>query len=47
MKEIKDKKIEFRLTAAEKEKIQEYAEKRDMTMSEVIRELCEKIFEIK
>lgn len=45
MKEnIKDKKIEFRLTAEEKEKILEYAEKHDMTMSEVIRSLCEKIF---
>lgn len=44
MKEKKDKKIEFRLTAEEKEKIIAYAEKRDMTMSEVIRELCEKIF---
>ena len=44
MKEIKNKKIEFRLTEREKELIQQYADKRDMTMSEVIRELCEKIF---
>lgn len=44
MKEIKNKKIEFRLTEKEKELIQQYADKRDMTMSEVIRELCEKIF---
>lgn len=45
MKEvIRDKKIEFRLTAEEKEKIIAYAEKHDMNMSEVIRSLCEKIF---
>ena len=45
MKEnIKDIKIEFRLTAEEKEKIIAYAEKHGLTMSEVIRQLCEKIF---
>ena len=44
MKEIKDKKIEFRLTAEEKEKIAAYAEKHSLTMSGVIRQLCEKIF---
>jgi hypothetical protein len=44
MKEIKDKKVEFRLTVAEKEKILAYAEKHQMTMSELIRSLCEKIF---
>ena len=37
MKEIKNKKIEFRLTAEEKEKIVAYAEKHNLTMSEVIR----------
>lgn len=45
MKENKTKKIEFRLTAEEKEKILAYAEKRNMTMSEVVRYLCQKIFE--
>lgn len=45
MKENKTKKIEFRLTAEEKEKILAYAEKRNMTMSEVVRDLCQKIFE--
>lgn len=45
MKENKTKKIEFRLTAEEKEKILAYAEKRNMTMSEVVRDLCYKIFE--
>lgn len=44
IKETKSKRIEFRLTAEEKEKILAYAEKRDLTMSEVVRELCEKIF---
>lgn len=45
MKENKTKKIEFRLTAEEKEKILAYAEKHNMTMSEVVRDLCQKIFE--
>lgn len=44
MKENKTKRIEFRLTAEEKEKILAYAEKRNLNMSEVIRELCQKIF---
>lgn len=44
MKETKDKRIEFRLTAEEKEKIIAYAEKHNLNMSEVIRELCQKIF---
>lgn len=45
MKDVKrDKKIEFRLTAEEKEMIVAYAESRNMTMSDVVRELCEKIF---
>ena len=45
MEEIKkDKKIEVRLTAIEKEKLKAYADKRHMTMSEVIRVLCESIF---
>lgn len=46
MEEIKkDKKIEVRLTAIEKEKLKAYADKRHMTMSEVIRVLCESIFQ--
>ena len=44
MKETKDKRIEFRLTPEEKEKIIAYAEKHNLNMSEVIRELCQKIF---
>lgn len=46
MDEIKrDKKIEIRLTAEEKEQLKEYADKRHMTMSEVIRVLCAVIFQ--
>ena len=45
MKDNKDKKIEVRLTEKEKEQLKAYAEKRHMTMSEVIRVLCEKIFQ--
>lgn len=41
---IKDKKIEVRLTQEEKELLKAYAKKRHMTMSEVIRVLCEEIF---
>ena len=37
MKEIKDKKIDFRVSAAEKERIKEYAEMHDMTVGELIR----------
>lgn len=44
MKENKDKKVEIRLTAEEKEKLKEYAEQRHLTMSEAIRWLCEEIF---
>ena len=45
MEEIKkDKKIEVRLTEEEKEMLKAYAKKRHMTMSEVIRVLCEEVF---
>lgn len=45
MEEIKrDKKIEIRLTAAEKEQFKAYADKRHMTMSEVVRVLCSEVF---
>lgn len=37
MKEIKDKKIDLRVSAAEKERIKEYAEEHDMTVGELIR----------
>lgn len=39
MKEIKDTKIEFRLTKSEKEKFQEYAEKHNIKVSELLRSL--------
>ena len=45
MKDIKTTKVEIRLTAEEKEKLREYAEKRHLTMSEAIRWLCEEIFQ--
>lgn len=44
MKEIKDKTIEIRLTASDKQKIKDAAEKHGMTVSEFIRFACEKIF---
>lgn len=44
MKDNKTSKIEIRLTPEEKEKLREFAEKRHTTMSEVIRQMCEKIF---
>lgn len=45
MKEIKNTKIELRITQQDKEKIKEYADKHNMTMSEFIRFACEKIFQ--
>ena len=46
MEEIKkDKKIEVRLTAEEKDQLKAYADERHMTMSEVIRVLCAKVFQ--
>lgn len=45
MKENKDVFFKIRLTASEKQKLQEYAEKKGLTMSEAIRELCYQIFE--
>ena len=45
MKDNKDKKIEVRLTEKEKEQLKAYAEKHHMTMSEVVRVFCEKIFQ--
>lgn len=45
MKEIRNQKVEIRLTAEEKEKLRAYAEERHLTMSEAIRWLCETIFQ--
>lgn len=45
MKEIKDCRLEFRLTQKEKEQIREYAERHGMSMSEAIRDICIKIFD--
>jgi len=44
MKENKTARMEIRLTPAEKEKLKQYAEKHNMTVSETIRDLCYKIF---
>jgi predicted DNA binding CopG/RHH family protein len=43
MKEIRDKKIDLRLSAEEKRKIQEEAAKRGMGASEFIRLACERL----
>ena len=37
MKEIKDKKIDFRVSASEKERIKEYAEDHNLAVGELIR----------
>ena len=37
MKEIKDKKIDFRVSATEKERIKEYAEEHNIKVGELIR----------
>lgn len=44
MKENKTARVELRLTPKEKERIKEYAEQHHMTISEVIRVFCYKIF---
>jgi len=41
LKNIKNKKINLRLTEKEKESIQEQAEKHDMNISQYIRFICE------
>jgi len=43
MKEIRDKKIDLRLSAEEKRKIQEEAARRGMGASEFIRLACERL----
>lgn len=42
---MKDSRITFRLTEEEKEKLFAIAEKRDITLSQLIREICEEIFQ--
>lgn len=37
MKEVRTKKIDFRVTPAEKERIKEYAKQKDITVGELIR----------
>lgn len=44
MKDIKNARLELRLTQEEKDKIKEYAEKRDMSASEFVRYACQRIF---
>lgn len=43
MKELKDKQLKFRLTTADENKIKEYCEKHNMTISEFMRMACDKI----
>lgn len=45
MKDIKESTIKFRLTAAQKEQIEEYCEKYGMTLSEFARMACERVFQ--
>lgn len=44
MRESKTELFRIRLTPTEKKLLEEYAEKRNLSMSEAIRELCKKIF---
>lgn len=46
MKENKDYQIKCRLTQTEKERIFDYCERHDMTLSEFIRMACDRIFGI-
>lgn len=41
---MKDTRITFRLTETEKEKLLEIAKKRDIPVSQLVRELCREIF---
>ena len=45
MKETKTTRLEIRLTPEEKEKIKAYAAEHNKTISAVVRELCQMIFE--
>lgn len=44
LKENKTKRVTFRLTDEEKAKLYELAAKREISISQLIRELCEEIF---
>lgn len=44
MKENKDYQIKCRLTQKEKERVFEYCERHDITLSEFIRMACDRIF---
>lgn len=44
MKESKTTFFKMRLTPEEKEKLAAYAEKRNISMSEAVKKLCEEIF---
>lgn len=44
IKDTKRAKLEFRLTAAEKQLIVDYAAKRGISISEAIRYICEQFF---
>ena len=46
MKDNKDVFFKLRLTKSEKQKLQDYADKHGLTMTEAIRQLCDKIFEM-
>lgn len=43
MKQTKDEQLKFRVTAEFKEKVVEYCEKHNMTISEFLRFVCESI----
>lgn len=45
MKDVKNAKVELRLTQQEKDRLKEYADSRNITMSEAIRRLCEQVFQ--
>ena len=46
MKEIKDKKIDFRVSASEKERIKKYAEEHNIKVGELIRVALNKLMAI-
>ena len=45
MKEYRNETLKVKLTNSEKEKIKTYADNHNMTISEVVRQLCRFIFE--
>lgn len=46
MKENKTTRLEIRLTPTEKEKIKKYAEEHNKTITQVVKELCQFIFDM-